>query len=392
MAELGLKTNDSNVHEKVTTAFAMLDIDTKLAGVPIRGNVGLQAVHTQQNAEGWEYRGNNDNVDFSLLYKRSGGTSYSDVLPSLNLVAEIKPDLIARFGLGTATARPKINDMRAGTSTPTLDIAPGPNQGFWSTAYAGNPELKPWKAAAIDLSVEKYFGKRSYVSLAAFRKNLISYITYAVSPRDNTGVPRPANAPAGIVVQKFGPVFQPVNGTGGRIEGLELAASLEGALFSPALDGFGIVISASKLNSSIRDQRVDQNSNQVIAGSSTSIDGLSGISNNLTVYYEKHGFSARVSQRYRSAFTATTRDIFFRPTTRSQGADKVVDMQLGYAFADTGSFKGLSLLLQVNNLTDTVTQSYKTVGNVDVPDPAQLVPNYTYKFGRQMLAGVNYKF
>ncbi len=392
VAELGLKTNDSNVHEKVTTAFAMLDIDTKLAGVPIRGNVGLQAVHTQQNAEGWEYRGNNDNVDFSLLYKRSGGTSYSDVLPSLNLVAEIKPDLIARFGLGTATARPKINDMRAGTSTPTLDIAPGPNQGFWSTAYAGNPELKPWKAAAIDLSVEKYFGKRSYVSLAAFRKNLISYITYAVSPRDNTGVPRPANAPAGIVVQKFGPVFQPVNGTGGKIEGLELAASLEGALFSPALDGFGIVISASKLNSSIRDQRVDQNSNQVIAGSSTSIDGLSGISNNLTVYYEKHGFSARVSQRYRSAFTATTRDIFFRPTTRSQGADKVVDMQLGYAFADTGSFKGLSLLLQVNNLTDTVTQSYKTVGNVDVPDPAQLVPNYTYKFGRQMLAGVNYKF
>ena len=392
VAELGLKTNDSNVHEKVTTAFAMLDIDTQVAGVPVRGNVGVQAVQTKQNAEGWEYRGNNDNVDFSLLYKRKGGTSYNEVLPSLNLVAELRPDLITRFGLGTTTARPEINDLRAGTSTPTLDIKPGPNQGFWSTAYAGNPELKPWKAHAIDLSIEKYFGKRSYVSFALFRKNLVRYIAYGESARDNSGVPLPANAPAGIVVQQFGPVFQPLNGSGGKLEGIELAASLEGALISPMLDGFGIVVGASKLNSSIKDQKVDQNSNKVIAGSSASIDGLSGISNNLTVYYEKYGFSARVSQRYRSAFTATTRDIFFRPTTRSQGSDKVVDMQLGYAFDDAGAYKGLTVTLQVNNLLDSSTRSYKTPGNLDVPDSTQLLPNYTYQFGRQILAGMNYKF
>lgn len=392
VAELGLKTNDSNVREKVTTAFAMLDIDTQVAGIPVRGNVGVQAVQTKQNSEGWEYRGNNDNVDFGLLYKRTGGRSYSDVLPSLNLVAQVRPDLIARFGLGTTTARPEINDLRAGTSTPTLDIKPGPNQGYWDTAYAGNPELKPWKAHAIDLSIEKYFGKRSYISFAAFRKNLVSYIAYGTSARDNSGIPIPANAPAGIVVQQFGPVFQPLNGSGGKLEGIELAASLEGALLSPMLDGFGIVVSASKLNSSIRDQKVDQNSNKVIAGSSTSIDGLSGISNNLTVYYEKYGFSARVSQRYRSAFTATTRDIFFRPTTRSQGSDKVVDMQLGYAFDEASAYKGLTVTLQVNNLLDSYTRNYKTPGNPDVPDPTQLIPNYTYQFGRQILAGLNYKF
>ena len=392
VAELGLKTNDSAVHEKVTTAFAMLDIDTQVAGVPVRGNVGVQAVQTKQNSEGWEYRGNNDNVDFSLLYKRTGGRSYSDVLPSLNLAAELRNDLIVRFGLGTTTARPEINDLRAGTSTPTLDIKPGPNQGYWDTAYAGNPELKPWKAHAIDLSIEKYFGKRSYISFAAFRKNLVSYIAYGTSARDNSSIPIPANAPAGIVVQQFGPVFQPLNGSGGKLEGIELAASLEGALLSPMLDGFGIVVSASKLNSSIRDQKVDQNSNRVIAGSSASIDGLSGISNNLTVYYEKYGFSARVSQRYRSAFTATTRDIFFRPTTRSQGSDKVVDMQLGYAFDDAGAYKGLTVTLQVNNLLDSYTRNYKTPGNPDVPDNTQLLPNYTYQFGRQVLAGLNYKF
>jgi TonB-dependent receptor len=394
VAELELKTNDSTVHEKVTTAFAMLDIDTHVAGIPIRGNVGLQAVHTKQNSEGWEYRGNNDNVDFNLLYKRTGGTSYDDVLPSLNLVAELKNNLIVRFGLGTTMARPEINDLRAGTSTPTLDINPGPNQGYWSTAYAGNPNLRPWKSHDTDISIEKYFGKRSYVSAAAFHKSLVSYIAYGTSARDNSAIPLPPNLvlDPGKVVQQYGPVFQPLNGSGGRVEGFELAASLEGALLTKMLDGFGVVISATKINSSIRDQKVDQNSNQVIAGSATSIDGLSGRSNNVTVYYEKHGFSARVSQRYRSAFTATTRDIFFRPTTRSQGSDKVADMQLGYAFDDAGAYKGLSVLLQVNNLTDTYTRNYKTPGNLDVPDPSQLVPNYTYQFGRQTLLGVNYKF
>ncbi len=392
VAELGLKTNDSAVHEKVATAFAMLDIDTSVGEIPIRGNIGVQFVKTKQSADGWEYRGNNDNVDFNLLFRRTGSASYNDFLPSLNLVAELSRDLIVRFGAGTATARPEINDMRAGTSTPTLDIKPGPNQGFWSTAYAGNPQLKPWKAHTIDLSVEKYLGKRSYVSFAAFRKNLVSYITYSESPRDNSGIPIPAEAPAGIVVQQFGPVFQPRNGSGGRVEGFELAASLDAALLTPMLEGFGVVVSASKLNSSIKDQKVDQNSGRVIAESSTSINGLSGLSNNVTIYYENYGFSARVSQRYRSAFTATTRDIFFRPTTKSQGSDKVLDMQLGYAFNDAGPLKGLSVLLQVNNLTDTYTRSYKTPGNLDVPDSTQLVPNYTYQFGRQILAGLNYKF
>ncbi len=384
--------NDSGVHEKVTTGYVMLNIDTEVSGIPIRGNVGYQAVKTKQNSDGWEYRGSDDNPNLSLLFKRTGGASYNNFLPSLNLVAELSNSMIARLGLAQTTARPNIIDMRAGTSTPVLEIKPGPDQGKWSQAYSGNPELKPWRASSFDLSVEKYFGKRSYVSLAAYRKNLLSYITYGVSARDNSGLPIPAAAPAGIVVQKFGPVFQPLNGNGGKVEGQELSASLEGALVSNWLDGFGVVVSTTKIRSSINDQKVDQNTGVVIPGEKTSLNGLSGRSTNTTLYYEQAGFSARISQRYRSAFTATTRDIFLRSTSKSQGVDKVLDLQFGYNFSDAGSFKGLSLLLQVNNLKDEPTISYKTPGNADVPDPKQLVPNYTYLFGRQILAGINYKF
>jgi TonB-dependent receptor len=395
-AEFFRKGNDAFVNEKISTAYVQLDIDSELGGVPIRGNLGVQAVHADQRSEGYQYLGldNDQNQDLSKLIRRSGGAKYDDALPSLNLVAELKPDLIARFGAGMQSARPNINDMRAGGSTPRLNTDPGPNEGTWQITYAGNPELKPWRASAFDLSVEKYFGKRSYISIAAFRKNLLSYVISSEQPVDRSGTPLPVGytPSAGVTVQRLGGEIKPRNGTGGRVEGYEFAAALEGSMLSDWLDGFGIVASASKLNSSISDQKVDQNSNQVVVDTKSPINGLSGRSNSATVYYEKYGFSARVSQRYRSAFTATTRDIFFRPTTRSQGKDKVVDMQLGYAFDEKSSYKGLSMLLQVNNLTDTTTTSYKTPGNPDVPDPTQLVPNFNYGFGRQILAGLNYKF
>lgn len=380
--------NDSNVSERVSTAFAKLDIDSEVMGVPLRGNLGVQFVHTTQESQGWEYRGNNANPDINLLFRRTGGTSYTDVLPSLNLVAEFKNNVIARFGLAKTMVRPNIVDMRAGTSTPFVVATrenptdpTSPVRGAWSTAYSGNPELEPWRAAGIDLSVEKYFGKRSYISAAVFRKNLLNFIYNQQVARDNSGFPvvLPAEVTADKV-DKFGPVIQPVNGSGGKIEGLELAASLEGALVHPMLDGFGIVVSGSKLSSSI----VEKDNGNV------PLNGLSGRSNNLTFYYEKHGFSARVSQRYRSAFTATTRDIFLNSTTRQQAADKVVDLQLGYAF-EQGTYKGLSLLMQVYNVSDKPSTNLVSAGE-NAPDKSQLLPNYTYRFGRAVVLGANYRF
>ncbi len=64
-----------------------------------------------------------------------------------------------------------------------------------------------------------------------------------------------------------------------------------------------------------------------------------------------------------------------------------MDFQMDYNFSESSSLTGLSLLLQVSNLTNEKTTNYKTPGNVDVPDPTQLVPNYTYEFGRTLLFG-----
>lgn len=393
-----MPAENSGVHEKITTLYGKFDIDTELNGTPIRGNVGLQAVHTQQQSDGVEYLGNDVTPDINLLFNRSGGASYTNLLPSLNIIADLKDNWVARFGAARTMARPNIIDMRAGTSTPSVVTTPGPGQGQWTTAYAGNPELRPWMANAIDLEVEKYFGKRSYVSVALFHKDLTSFVYTENVPRDNSAIPV-AGLPAGVVPQQYGPYQQAVNGSGGSLRGIEVSAALEGKLITPVLTNFGVIANASKLGSNVA---YPDGSFAFIPGkgigapvpaapgSQVPLNGLSGTSFNMTYYYENEGFSARISQRYRSAFTATVPNIYLRSETTQQEADRVTDMQVEYTFGD-GAYKGLSFLFQVNNLLNRQTQDL-TSTNINAPDTTMMVPHRTFEFGREILAGVNYKF
>ena len=63
-------------------------------------------------------------------------------------------------------------------------------------AGGGNPTLRPWKADALDLSWEKYFGGRGYVSIAYFHKDLLNYVANQSVRYDFTGLPIPAGVTA----------------------------------------------------------------------------------------------------------------------------------------------------------------------------------------------------
>ena len=378
----GKAGDDSTVHEKVSTAYAMARIDTNIGVVPVSGNVGVQFVRTDQSSEGWVYLGNTANPDLAQLYAVTGGTSYNDVLPSMNLRFDLPEQTVLRMGAGRQMARPNINDMRAGVSGPSVNTTPGPNYATWSGGGGGNPSLEPWRATAYDLSLEKYFGKRSYIAVAQYYKNLKSWVYNQQVLRDFTGFP---NTSGVAPVSPFGYFTAPANGRGGSVRGLEMTASLDGALVSKSLDGIGVIVNSTMASSSL----YDKDGNEVVP------EGLSGRSTNLTLYYEQNGFSARVSERYRSPFTTTYRSVVFQDTTTKINSDTVVDLQLGYAF-NQGYFKGLSLMFQVNNLTDSATQQMSSINGLDgqnpTPDKSQLVTKWVNHFGRQMLFGANYKF
>jgi iron complex outermembrane receptor protein len=173
------------------------------------------------------------------------------------------------------------------------------------------------------------------------------------------------------------------NGSGGKVYGLEFSTSLDGGLITPALDGIGLILSESNTRNSLPN---DADGNPI------NLDGFSTTVNSIAAYFERGGFSARVSERYRSAFTATTRSVLLG-TERSThiDAERQVDAQIGYSF-ESGALKGLSLLLQGNNLTNAPAiqrQSPETVGPAGSSNG--LLP-WTYEdFGRVLLFGATYK-
>ncbi|HZX25420.1 MAG TPA: TonB-dependent receptor [Telluria sp.] len=350
------------ITEKVTTAYAKLGIDTDVAKIPVRGNLGLQFVHTNQSSVGLNNNG-------SSTGDAARGSSYNDILPSLNLAAEVVKDGYLRFGAAREMARPRMDDLKAGASAGVDGT-----KKLWSGS-GGNPDLKPWRANAYDLSFEKYVGKGSYVALAAFYKNLQTYIYNKQSAFDFTGFPNNSGV---VPISNIGTLNMPANGEGGIVKGIEFSGALNFGLLWAPLDGFGIAGSTSNTKSSIHPNGPD---------TKQALPGLSGVVSNVSLFYEQGGFSARVSQRYRSAFRGEVTGLFTDRSFSEILPEHQIDLQVGYAF-DSGMLKNASLLLQVNNLNNS---PYQTRQGDPFSGGAYAPERYT-TYGRQVLLGVTYKF
>ena len=364
------------VAESVTTPFVKFDIDGTLFGFPTRGNVGVQAVHTDQDSNGFASRQVGTGV--SATQAVSGGDDYWEILPSANIIFEIGEDRFLRVAAARTLARARMDEMRASRTfnyNATLDdpAAPGTNTPAFNpqnppfTGGGGNPELRPWIANVFDVSFEQYFGRSAYFSIAAFYKDLESYIYNQTVPFDYTGY-----APL-TAVYRTGTVSTPQNGEGGEIYGIEAAISMPFDMLHPSLEGFGWNASISQTESNI----------ETSPGSSNPIPGLSETVANVTIYYERDGFQARVSNRYRSEFLGEVAGFGNGRTFRQVGAESIVDAQIGYEF-QSGPLDGLSALFQVNNLTDEPFYTYEN------GDERRIIDHQSY--GRTFLIGLNYRY
>ena len=365
------------VDEAITTGYLRANIETEWGSVPVRGNIGLQVQHVDQSSTSNYFDGSRPAGQ--QVRPITKGKTYTDVLPSLNLAFALGNDQTLRFALAKQVARPRVDQLRSSLEF-GVDFSKTPGV---PGAGGGNPELDPWRANALDISYEKYFGTKAYVAAAAFYKDLTSYIyTQTRDGYDFTDLLVGYVLPAGVTTrpQNTGNYSAPFNGQGGKLQGLELTASLPFNLWSQALDGFGIVASASFTDSNIRIR--DPESASSVGGGDISLPGLSDQVYNLTAYYERNGFEARINNRRRSDFIGEIGNFNGNRTLRYVVGENLTDAQVGYTFGN-GSLKGLGFQLQVYNLTD---QAYRTyAGTKD--RPLEYV-----KWGRTVLLGVNYKF
>lgn len=364
------------VTEKVSTAYVRANIDHNLFGRALTGNVGMQFVYTDQSSNGFSARQVGPGVAETIAV--TGGDEYLEILPSANFILETGDDMFARLAVSRTLARPRMDDMRASRNysynaglAQSTDI----NQSPWGGG-GGNPELRPFIADVVDVSFEKYFANRKgYISLAAFYKNLESYVYNRNQIFDFTGYPigtiSPTNPEPAL---RQGLVGAPDNGEGGWIKGLEFSISAPFDIFHPALEGFGAQFSASTTDSEIQPDPTQ---------APTALPGLSENVINGSLYYERYGFQSRISARYRSDYLGEVAGFGNGRTLRSVAAETVVDAQVGYEF-QFGPLEGLSVLAQVNNLTD---EPFKTFQN---GDERQTIDYQHY--GRTFAVGLNYKF
>ena len=359
------------VKENVNTAYVQLNIDHHVGSLPLTGNLGLQYVSTDQSSSGFAASGTGASTRSTAV---SGGAEYQEFLPSSNLILEVGEDQFLRFAVARTLSRTRMDDMRAsrnfGFNVTNNTPAARPDLNSPWSGGGGNPDLRPTIADVVDLSYERYFANRTgYVSLAGFYKNLETFVFNRNQIFDFTGYPT-----GGIVpVINQGVVNAPDNGKGGFISGIEFALSVPLEIFVPSLEGFGFQFSASSNSSEIKPD----------GSNPTALPGLSERVANLTVYYEAHGFQARISNRYRSDFLGEVAGFGNGRTLRSVSEENVVDAQVGYEF-QSGPLEGASVLFQVNNLTD---EPFSTYNN---GDERQVIDYQSY--GRTYLIGLNYRY
>ncbi|MDH3589278.1 MAG: TonB-dependent receptor [Gammaproteobacteria bacterium] len=382
-----------SVEENVTLGYVQFNIDTQGGRIPLTGNIGMQVVHTDQKSSAFDASGLTAEVAEAfgleagtLTSAVTAGKDYTLTLPSLNLSWEVGDQKFVRFGAARTLARARMDELRASSvvnfnvgapcadSSDPISVAncdPTEQTDRPFSSNGGNPFLDPWLADSFDVSYEMYFPDDvGYFALAAFHKELDSYIFQQSLDVDF------AEFPTGFLepITTIGEDSRPANGTGGFVKGFELALTYTFDELAPALKGLGVFLSASKNDSNIIQDPDDP---------SLPLPGLSEDIRNITVFYERGGFSSRVSNRYRSQFLGEVSGFGAGRDLTLVEEESIVDAQIGYSWSQ-GPLSGLSVFLQGNNLTD---EPFRTFLN---NDPRQ-VRDYQ-EYGRTFLLGASYKY
>jgi iron complex outermembrane receptor protein len=334
------------VKERSSSAFVQGDLEGEAFGKSYRGNVGLRVVHSKQTGYGAEKLGD----DATGVVPAEDGTSYTEVLPSLNLIFNMDEaqERQIRFSLARAMSRAPLDELRASRNLG------GPSTGTQPfTGSAGNPTLKPMMANQLDLAYQWYFSKGSLLSAGAFYKKIQRYI--AITSDETTVNGRPAT------------LTRSVNGDGGDVRGLELVYQQAFSWLPAPFDGLGVASNYAYTTSNIREQTPAVNPYP--------IEGLMKHNGGITLWYEKAGYEARLSANYHSPFV--------RNPTWSAGQlllnEKETYVTLNLAKQLTPQ---LQLRFGIDNLTNQ--KSVYTSGNIPVQQEVT-------EFGRRYNLGLTFK-
>jgi TonB-dependent receptor len=291
-----------SANEKSYAAYGQVNYEFGLGGeATVDGVVGLRAVKTESNIRG-------------TLFQTSGPTpvdyqnEYTDWLPNANLRVRFTPEWQVRAAVTKTRTRPGYVDPVSGDPVlnPALRLDPPgctaavPNCARSGTG--GNPFLNPLTSWNYDVSLEYYFSRVGFASLAAFRRDMRGFIVRRQfvfpTPDPETGLPLLINGP--------------VNTNKGRIQGFEaqLSTFFDFGGVPDWLKQFGVQANATYI-----DAKGILPTTGIIPGTGTGPDNpaqpftrrlrlpdVSKWTYNLVGMYEGHGLTVRLAYNLRTGY------------------------------------------------------------------------------------------
>lgn len=343
-----------SVTEETLAGYLRANFRTELGSVLMFGNVGLRYVETKTSSSGYLINAGTPTSYSTVTFRNS----YGDWLPSANLNFALTDDLVARVAYSRTLGRPALTQISPGLELTRSDVDPN----FAGFGVAGNPFLDPVHSDNFDASLEWYYDKGSYLSVAAFMKNIDTTIF-----RDPVPTPRDINGEV-FSVTTFG------NFGGTKLKGVELGAAHAFTYLPGLLRHLGVTGNFTYIdeNSDLRDQEGDPIGRR----------GLSKYTYNIGAYYDDKKFNLRLAYNWRSAFTR--REIvqlgFARPEALPEIEAARGQLDLAARF---NLNRNIRFTADATNLTNTGTFRYLKY--------EQLV-NYVSLAGRRFNLGVQVSF
>jgi TonB-dependent receptor len=367
-ADGGVGQLNFDITNDIASGYAMGKLEGDVAGINVRGNVGLRYEHTRSSILSTQYLA-------GVPSSRRDDNSYGEWLPSALIAADLTDKLVLRGAYYRSFVRPQPRQV-----SPATVIS---GSGTVYNVTLGNTELKPFTADSFDVSMEFYNRPGGNISLAAFTKRISGLIgpetdRTRLCPSDGGGFGLgrlqllgdtcqsttlvSAGQPVQVIVSGNINAANPIT-----VRGLEFSVQQNLDFLPAPWNGFGGGINYA----------YTEVTGKTASGSAAILPGVSKHTGNLIGYYETKLFGLRLTYNYRSKYDLAAGGTF------AGAARQVRERGQLDASASINVAERLSFTLDAFNLTNAERTEYEN-------DP--LKPRRTDFDGRTVQFGVRALF
>lgn len=298
---------------------------------------GVRVEYTDFESQGYQ-------VGDGIRRQSTADNSYTNALPGLHYRWNMDDDLVLRASWTNTIARPTHEEARNAMEIDDGDVE------------KGNPDLDPYQSMNFDVSVRYYLAELSMIQVAGFYKDIEDFIFQQTFQNAS---------------DYGGDLTTYDNATSGEIYGIELGYQQQFQFLPSPLDGVGLNANLTLTDSEGTVPATgDQPARDIpFVRQSDSIG-------NISLFYEKYGFSFRVAGSYRDDYLDELGEV--ESEDRYMDDHFQVDISTSYAVNDN-----FTVYADVVNLNEEPLRAYW--------DKSGALSQYE-AYGRQIRGGLQWRF